>query len=52
VCGQPGSCNNSASELYQQETWTEGYCSEWDSFDIETALEVMQEREQKGMYVS
>jgi hypothetical protein len=33
--------------MYQKETWAEGHCSKWDSFDIDTALEVMQEDEDK-----
>lgn len=40
----PGPCMNPKSDLYQQETWTEGYCSKWDSFDIEVALEMMEEK--------
>ena len=39
----PGQCANPVSELYLQETWTEGHCHKWDSFDIETALELLQE---------
>lgn len=40
---EPAKCENPASELYQQETWTEGHCPKWDSFDIETAFELMEE---------
>lgn len=39
----PGLCTNPASDLYQHETWTEGHCPQWDSFDIDTALEMLQE---------
>lgn len=41
----PGLCNNKESLLYNQETWTEGHCEKWDSFDIDTALEMLQETE-------
>ena len=36
-------CNNPDSELYKKETWTEGHCSKWDSFDIQTAFEILEE---------
>ena len=39
----PGICKNPISDLFEQETWTEGHCNKWDSFDIDTALEVMSE---------
>jgi hypothetical protein len=39
----PGLCTNEKSDMYQRETWTEGHCPKWDSFDIDTALELMQE---------
>ena len=38
---EPGVCTNQASELHEQETWIDGYCVKWDSFDIETALEML-----------
>lgn len=38
----PGLCGNLTSPLYNNETWTEGHCEKWDSFDIETALEFLQ----------
>lgn len=38
----PAKCENPASPMYGQETWTEGYCPKWDSFDVETALEVLE----------
>lgn len=41
----PGTCNNDRSVLFGKETWTEGHCERWDSFDIDTALEMMQEVE-------
>lgn len=43
----PGPCTNEASDMYQKETWTEGHCSKWDSFDIETAFELMDENERE-----
>jgi len=39
----PGLCTQPDSPLFEQETWTEGHCEKWDSFDIETAFEIMQE---------
>jgi len=39
----PGPCNNPDSDLYQLETWTEGHCKKWDSFDLKTALEILEE---------
>ena len=39
----PGPCINPESDLYQQETWTEGHCQKWDSFDIDTAFELLDE---------
>ena len=38
----PGPCTNSESPLFNQETWTEGHCEKWDSFDIDTALGMME----------
>lgn len=38
----PGNCSNKNSVLFEQETWTEGHCPHWDSFDIETAIELME----------
>jgi hypothetical protein len=38
-----GICKNPKSDLFEQETWTEGHCKKWDSFDIETALELLEE---------
>ncbi len=38
---KPGVCSNENSSLFEQETWTEGHCSKWDSFDIDTALEFL-----------
>lgn len=41
----PANCENPDSDLFGQETWTEGYCPKWDSFDLETAYEMMEEVE-------
>lgn len=41
----PGMCDNLVSVNYKQETWSSGYCPQWDTFDIETALEILQEDE-------
>lgn len=38
----PAICKNPESPLYNTETWTEGHCDKWDSFDIETALELLE----------
>jgi len=40
---KPGSCLNPASDMHEKETWTEGHCKEWDSFDVDAAIEVMAE---------
>lgn len=42
----PGPCTNPASDLYNQETWTDGHCAKWDSFDLETALEILAEEQE------
>jgi hypothetical protein len=42
---QDSPCTNPASDRYQEVTTTEGHCSKWDSFDVETALELLQEDE-------
>ena len=36
-----GKCTNKKSVLFEEETWTEGHCEKWDSFDIETAFEFL-----------
>jgi hypothetical protein len=28
--------------IYKQETWIEGECPKWDSFDLETAYEMLE----------
>ena len=38
---EPGACLNPVSDMHKQETWTDGHCKEWDSFDVDAALEVM-----------
>lgn len=38
----PAPCTNPDSPLFQQETWTEGHCRKWDSFDIDLAFELME----------
>ncbi len=40
---EPAQCTNPRSNMLNQETWTEGHCPQWDSFDIDTALEVLDE---------
>lgn len=37
----PAICENQKSDLFGQETWTEGHCPQWDSFDIDIALELL-----------
>ena len=44
----PGPCNNPLSPLFREETWTEGYCEKWDAFDLEIALEIMREIDEKA----
>jgi hypothetical protein len=39
----PGKCSNEKSDMFGQETWTEGHCKKWDTFDIDVALELMEE---------
>lgn len=36
----PGLCNNEKSDLYKVETWTEGHCEHWSSFDPATCGEM------------
>jgi hypothetical protein len=42
----PGQCSNPSSDLYGQETWTEGHCNQWDTFDLETAVELLEGNEE------
>jgi hypothetical protein len=42
---EPAICENPASLHHGKETWTEGHCPKWDSYDIETAFELMEEWE-------
>jgi hypothetical protein len=39
--GFMGGCSNPKSDLGGTPTSTEGYCKKWDSYDIETALDIM-----------
>jgi len=34
-------CNQEKSHLFEKETGTETYCDQWDSYDLDTALEVL-----------
>lgn len=36
-----GLCKNEKSALHGQMPWSEGHCEYWDSYDYETALEVL-----------
>lgn len=38
----PGSCGNDRSELHGKETWNEGYCPQWDTFDEDVAFYVLE----------
>jgi hypothetical protein len=38
---EPALCENPVSDMYGKETWTEGECRKWDSFDIDVALELL-----------
>ena len=37
-------CKNEKSPLFGELTTSDGYCSEWDSYDYETALEMFDEK--------
>lgn len=37
----PGTCGNAKSDMHGQETWTEGHCRSWDTFDIVAAVAVL-----------
>lgn len=39
---KPGMCMCGKSELFGAETWTEGHCPEWYTFDEDTLLEIME----------
>lgn len=39
---QPAKCENKDSDLYGQETHIGVHCPKWDSFDIDTALSLME----------
>lgn len=43
----PSPCTNPASDMFQQETWTEGHCNKWDSFDEEVAFEILEQDERR-----
>jgi len=36
-----GLCNNVDSDLFNVETTIDGYCSKWDTFDEDTAYDVL-----------
>ncbi len=38
---KPAICTNPKSDMVGQETWTEGNCDKWDSFDVEMALSLV-----------
>ena len=42
----PGPYSNKDSDMFGKETWTEGHCKKWDSFDFDTAFELMLEEEE------
>lgn len=42
---EPGLCQNKKSPMFEQETWTEGHCQNWDSFDYHTALKILEDDE-------
>lgn len=35
------------SDLVNTDTWTEGHCKQWDSFNLDAAVEVMERDLQK-----
>lgn len=43
----PGLCAMPRSDLVNTETWTEGHCKQWDSFDLNAAVAVMEREETK-----
>jgi len=38
-----GTCYSNDSPFYLRHVRRNGYCSEWDSFDLDVAIEVMEE---------
>lgn len=36
-----GKCGSLSSEFNGQETSTDGHCPEWDTYDLDTAMEVL-----------
>jgi hypothetical protein len=38
---ESGPCLNRASDLFEKPTTTSGECAQWDSFDLNAAIEVM-----------
>lgn len=40
-------CGNINSPMFDENTWTEGKCDYWDSYDTDTAIEVMEDDERK-----
>ena len=36
-----GKCTNPKSDLFKGSTWTEGHCKEWDTYDIEAAVALL-----------
>jgi hypothetical protein len=38
---EPGLCGFEKSDLAGQETWIEGHCGWWDSYDVDTALRIL-----------
>ena len=37
----PAKCENPRSTMHGEEVWSDGHCPQWDSFDIDIALEVL-----------
>lgn len=42
-----GPCASKKSPLFEAVTTWDGHCPEWDSFDIDIAMQLMEEGEQK-----
>jgi len=44
-------CGNINSPLFNENTWTEGQCDYWDSYDIDTALEIIENDEKRFRHI-
>ena len=47
IASTGGKCEGTSSPNYGYRTFTSGNCQEWDSFDTDTALQVMEDDQPK-----